>query len=57
MGTVDVAGVTVGMRESVGMAVRVGVGLRVRQCQWQLGGMGQWGVSVEEAEWVDGRMW
>lgn len=54
MGTVYVAGVTVGMRESVGVAVRVGVGLGVRQSQWQLGGMWQWGMSVEEAEWADG---
>lgn len=57
MGTVDVAGVTVDMSESVGEAVRVGVGLGVRQSQWQLGGMWQWGMSVEEAELADGGMW
>lgn len=53
----DVTGVTVDMSESVGVAVRVGVGLRVRQSQWQLGGMWQWGMSVEEGELADGRMW
>lgn len=54
MGTVDVAAVTVGMRENVGVAVRVGVRLRVRQSQWQFGRMWQWDMSVEEAEWAYG---
>lgn len=54
MRTVDVADVTVGMRENVGVAVRVRVGLRVRQSQWQLGGMWQWDMSMKETELADG---
>lgn len=50
----NVAYVTVGMSESVGVAVRVRVGLGVRQSQWQLGGMWQWCMSVEEGELADG---
>lgn len=53
----DVADVTVDMSKSVGVTVRVGDRLRVRQSQWQLGGMRQWDVSVEEAELADGGMW